>query len=107
MQPLRGLAFVEIDARPAGAAWLAGDIGGPSPLRDIGRQAAGLHDPANRKVAPDHGVVVDIALTGNDGRAKGGGFGVGGHDRLHQTMSTERYAMGPLLSPRPSRPQAR
>jgi hypothetical protein len=47
------------------------------PLLSIGRCAARPHDPVNGHAAPDHGVVVDMALTGDHGGAQGDGFGIG------------------------------
>ena len=43
----------------------------------LGWYAAGLHDPANRHAAPDHGVIVVVALARNHGGAKCDGFVVG------------------------------
>lgn len=44
--------------------------------------SAALHDPANRQAAPDHGVVVGVALAADHCPAQRDGFVIGHRERV-------------------------
>jgi hypothetical protein len=72
------LTVFEVEAAPVSArSGLAVDVTGPRPLREVRWHAAALHDPANRQAAPDHLIVVGVALASDHGGAEGDGFRVG------------------------------
>jgi hypothetical protein len=62
-------AVVEVGAGPpvVTALWSAVDVAGPYPLRPVVRCPAAEQDPADRHAAPDHGVIVSVALAGDCG----------------------------------------
>ena len=77
-----GLAVFEVASVAVGArSGLAVHRAVPRPLRQVRRDAAGLHDPTNRQAAPDHRQVAIVVLARDHGGAQRDGF-VGGHQRF-------------------------
>ena len=85
-----GVAPVVVALRPAG------QVTRPRPWRRSMRRAGTAQNAAYPHAAPDHRVIVGVALAGDDGRAHGEGFV--GHAPCNSKSPVARPACGPLLS---------
>jgi hypothetical protein len=95
-------AVLKIGALSAIAAErrLAVHIAAPRPLINMSRKTEIFPDPANRQVAPDHCVVVGVALAADHGGAERDGFVVEHGARLRLGLARKPAHAPPLPNSR-------